>query len=204
MLSMLLRRSAGAGLRLSRVGAAMIGCAALVAGCSTGGEPIAAPSSSQSIVGPAGTATVPASANPYPVDKLWRMQNTLPKSRLTNEFKVSTLQPPCSTIANAYGCSWSSLDPGSNGYGYIADASTWSFEELKSRPNFGDFLPVRVGGQEAVRWSTNDESLTKQCSIGWGTSFGVVWAAFYSDKERADTCDRAAEFAEMLHEYAPR
>ncbi|MBJ7290269.1 MAG: DUF3558 domain-containing protein [Williamsia sp.] len=189
---------------MSRVAVVVIGCVAMVAGCSTGGEPVATPSSSsQSVVGPGGTVTVPASANPYPVDKLWRMQNTLPKSRLSDEFGLSTLQPQCSALANAYLCSWSSKAQGTSGFGGLVTASTWSFDELKTRPNFSDFVPVTVGGQEGVRFRANGDSLDELCQIAWGTSFGVVWVSSTSVKA-ADNCTRAARFAEMVHEYAPK
>ncbi|MFW0783853.1 DUF3558 family protein [Gordonia sp. CPCC 206044] len=161
--------------------------------------------SSKSLVGPEGTITVPASENPLPPEQLWDPKE-LPDSAL-NQMQLERTGEICDLRQNVKSCQWLSPAWDSRGmYSGIAYSTTSSFDEVLRRPNFSNFEDIKVAGQRAVKYSVNGSSYSDRCDIAWGTRFGAIWVTIgrQGANNPIDPCEKALQWAEYVHEAAPK
>ncbi|MFW0796532.1 DUF3558 family protein [Gordonia sp. CPCC 205515] len=171
----------------------------VIAGSSSGSD-------EQSLVGPEGTITVPASENPKTQDDLWD-PNNVPDSAVAAVGGDPTSRS-CNFYENSKGCSWGARTATGAEYSLFVWMSTSSFDEVRQRKDNVDQVMTTVGGKDAVRYHDRGRSYADDCYVTWGTSFGSTWievrAEDYGNVEESPDIPRlCAEWADQIHSVAP-
>ena len=170
-----------------------------------GGESGSGKPEQQSLVGPEGTITVPASKNPMRPNQLWNPE-TLPDS-VFEPFNFDRRGTEiCDLRFNVKSCQWRT--PSNRGFGFSAFvyASTDSFAQVLSDANLVDHSPITVGDRRATMYTLKADSFKRRCDIAWGTSFGSIWVTIMTsmpDEKPYDNCALVKELADRVYKHAP-